>query len=492
MVMKIPHRALIALALFIVLAVLPVTAISANPATGLFNGSVILKGPLVPTVFIGEDHLNLTPVFGVIGAGGDYTIPAGTALKIGWWSPGSVSFPANPSQIFDVSTRYRNFYVGPMDFGAYTGTWYSLTTTNSAINPAFIVADPVQAVAVINPRANNGMGQDMTGRSVVRGTLLTIKVDTNLAAFTAGGRSNDITGYLATYGPIDTTKPVGVNDIPNAATDGFITIKVKDETGQVFTSLYTNSAGSASVKLPDKWVNTQPWYLGTFTGNNGAAATGWVTDALNAGTGMPAYPAGTYTVWSESTLSRMKDNYKLNGADYGGKTISLTGTVTLVSGTTGTVSRSLPATAAPGATITVTLTPGATLVTSPGWGVTETLPAGWTFVSTTAFSDMIVAGAHNLAQLGAAPITYTVTAPAAAGVYTFGGTFTDGNGATGNVGGATSVTVGTVVSPVQRYDTNGTPGIQKDEMITAINDFLFNNTLSKADAVAVLNSFLFS
>ena len=46
-------------------------------------------------------------------------------------------------------------------------------------------------------------------------------------------------------------------------------------------------------------------------------------------------------------------------------------------------------------------------------------------------------------------------------------------------------------SPVQRYDTNGTPGIQKDEMITALNDFLIYHTLPKADLVTVLNAFLF-
>jgi hypothetical protein len=44
--------------------------------------------------------------------------------------------------------------------------------------------------------------------------------------------------------------------------------------------------------------------------------------------------------------------------------------------------------------------------------------------------------------LSATPITYTVTAPAAPGAYTFSGTFVDGNRNTGIVGGATSVTAG--------------------------------------------------
>ena len=55
-----------------------------------------------------------------------------------------------------------------------------------------------------------------------------------------------------------------------------------------------------------------------------------------------------------------------------------------------------------------------------------------------------------------------------------------------------SVTVGSA-SPVQTYDTNGTPGIQKDELITALNDLVFTTppTVSKADFVTVLNAFLF-
>ena len=49
--------------------------------------------------------------------------------------------------------------------------------------------------------------------------------------------------------------------------------------------------------------------------------------------GQFAYPAGTYTVWAESLLNNMKDNYQNAGADYTGKTVSQTYTVTLVSDT---------------------------------------------------------------------------------------------------------------------------------------------------------------
>ena len=46
---------------------------------------------------------------------------------------------------------------------------------------------------------------------------------------------------------------------------------------------------------------------------------------------------------------------------------------------------------------------------------------------------------------------------------------------------------------VARYDTNGTPGIQKDEVITAINDYLFGEgdaAISKADVIRLINMYL--
>ena len=58
----------------------------------------------------------------------------------------------------------------------------------------------------------------------------------------------------------------------------------------------------------------------------------WTTDALD-GTGQLAYPAGTYTVWAESYMNGMMDNYLSGGASYTGKTVAQTQTITLVSNT---------------------------------------------------------------------------------------------------------------------------------------------------------------
>ena len=48
-----------------------------------------------------------------------------------------------------------------------------------------------------------------------------------------------------------------------------------------------------------------------------------------------------------------------------------------------------------------------------------------------------------------------------------------------------------LVDPCELYDTNGTPGIQKDEAVKAIADYLIYHTIDKATAVAVLNCYFF-
>ncbi|VUT28244.1 MAG: Cell surface glycoprotein precursor [Candidatus Syntrophoarchaeum sp. GoM_oil] len=50
---------------------------------------------------------------------------------------------------------------------------------------------------------------------------------------------------------------------------------------------------------------------------------------------------------------------------------------------------------------------------------------------------------------------------------------------------------GSSADPCTIYDTNGTPGIQKDEAVNAIADYLIHGTIDKATAVAVLNCYFF-
>ena len=114
---------------------------------------------------------------------------------------------------------------------------------------------------------------------------------------------------------------------PTEATDGFINIYVKDEAGAKYDKLYVGQQGGSytATSTTKKYVTTQPW---TF----GSASSYWVTDAVDTNN-QYAYPVGTYSIWAESALNNMKENYKNAGADYSGKTVSATGTVTLISDT---------------------------------------------------------------------------------------------------------------------------------------------------------------
>ena len=64
-----------------------------------------------------------------------------------------------------------------------------------------------------------------------------------------------------------------------------------------------------------------------------ASSNVWGTGNLDTTNGQNRYPAGTYTVYAESDLNNMKNNYQNGGASYTGKTISSTVTITLVSNT---------------------------------------------------------------------------------------------------------------------------------------------------------------
>lgn len=121
------------------------------------------------------------------------------------------------------------------------------------------------------------------------------------------------------------------------------------------------------------------------------------------------------------------------------------GTVSAAAGTA--VTRELsPATAAPGEMVTITLDPAPGTVTSPGWGVIETLPARTTVISGSSDADGMTeldTGQYRFTRLGGdTPISYRIRAPDAAGTYPITGEYTDGDLATGEVGGDVSLVVG--------------------------------------------------
>ncbi|MDO9324567.1 MAG: MEMAR_RS02690 family S-layer glycoprotein [Methanoregula sp.] len=298
--------ALVAVVLFVLMAVMPVSAAA--------NGTVINQGA---TVFIGEQGLNVTHVLnqagGVSDANLDSTTPTNTT--IGWWASAAQIPSSAPTKTINLgvgtSPRYLSMTVAPSDFVGFTGNWYVLSGTK-AINTdtAYIaVADPSLVLAVWD--FSQPTPTDVTGKSVPQGEKLGFQINTNMyPALDSSKRFNPIANG---------------GTFPNSATDGYITIKVKDANGATYSALQINNAGTIvpSFSLLKQFVNDQPWYLGS-------SSVFWVTDATDFNNQF-LYPVGTYSAWAESTLNLMKDNYKNAGADYTGKTVSGVGTVTLVS-----------------------------------------------------------------------------------------------------------------------------------------------------------------
>ncbi|MGB7788252.1 MEMAR_RS02690 family S-layer glycoprotein [Methanoregula sp.] len=380
--------ALVAVALFVLLAVMPAAAVS--------NGTVINQGA---TIFIGEQGLNVTHALNQANAVAAIdSVP--TLTSIGWWASAAAITTTAPSQTVNLAGQYSAFSVAQQNFVGYTGNWYLLTATGQVSQHVvgtpdlvFVVADPALDIGVWD----YNQATDVTGTSVPQGENLGFTIKTNMVmtgtlrsdliynnaiAINASETNSGLTGFstdstgvwsngttpatvfpitytntsyasgwVTTYGYAPTSISTGVATFSgaatftgpvytvatatpstalNPATDGFINLKIKDQTGATLTGLI-NASGSPSDVIPliNQYVNQQPFYW-PFNVNNGISY--WKTDALNANS-QYAYPVGTYTVWAESALNNMKDNYKNSGADYTGKTISQTYTISLVSST---------------------------------------------------------------------------------------------------------------------------------------------------------------
>jgi len=269
------------------------------------NGSVIEQSA---TIFIGESGLN---VANALNAAQDLPIGSTpTNTVIGWWASAAMIRFTPPTKSIDLVNRYQSMEVAPADFVGYTGNWYLVNpTTGLGDNQVFTVADPSLSMAVWDFL----QASDVTGRSVLRGEPLGFQINTNMYAALADGKRGNPAPYQGLY--------------PNAATDGYITIKVKDANSVTYSALQVGAPGTSgtTTSLLRQFVNTQPWYFGS------SATNAWITNATD-NNNQYLYPVGTYSAWAESTLNNMKDNYKNGGADYTGKTVSATGTVTLTGG----------------------------------------------------------------------------------------------------------------------------------------------------------------
>lgn len=227
-------------------------------------------------VFIGEQGLDITAT-GVTSGG-----------SVSWYSdtgtPGATA-PASSITVGDASS----FYVAPPDFTGKLGNWYIGTSPTLA----FRVRDPSLEIKVWDQSSQ----KDVTGKQVPVGDTLNFRLETNM--------------YTMSQRP----------DFGSAQND--IRIKVKTPDGTVYSALFNTTTSSTS--LVNLHVNANPFYWVLV--NN--PMLGWKTDVTDSG-GTRMYNPGTYTVWAESNVNRMKDNYKdPSGADYTGKTVSATRTVTI-------------------------------------------------------------------------------------------------------------------------------------------------------------------
>ncbi len=345
--------ALLALAVLFVIAIQPATASLTGANT---NGTLIAPRA---AVFIGEQGLNISA-----------TMPGSTIIA---WFPSTAQLDSTtPEKTIDVTATRLSFFVNPADFSSRTGNWYCWTAGqflgNSAV--AFYVYDPSMDIAVWDIDQNGPTGKDVTGKNIVQGTRLVFRLTTNgypvvnpamrprilqpvwetaLDATNAGAAYGFMPSANKTmYGldPFLGTGTAGAYGFTgNKTADGWVDIKVKTAEGNTLTALYNGSAATATtqaIPLTGMFVNSQPWFWGNATIVTAAGGAGtpvgnnsnwmWQT-AARLTTGMDAYPPGTYTVTAEWVLNSMKDNYKNAGADYAGKTISESRSLTLVSDT---------------------------------------------------------------------------------------------------------------------------------------------------------------
>ena len=140
------------------------------------------------------------------------------------------------------------------------------------------------------------------------------------------------------------------------------------------------------------------------------------------------------------------------------------------------------------------------MITASGYGrfgaVTETLPPGFSYVSSSLEDSGVtdVGREVRFSLFGQTAFTYTVTASSAAGTYSFSGVLRNSDREDVPVGGALAIAVAAGDPLIVRYDANGNGMIEKNEVIAAINDYLFgegDEAISKSDVIKLINLYLF-
>lgn len=202
------------------------------------------------TIFIGEEGLDVTAAIG-----GD--------TAVGWWGPGSAIATTSPEAQVVVSNP-TSFDVTPSVFSSHTGIWYRLNSQMKADGVAFTVNDPNLNLRVLDTTVS----VDVTNNKwVYRGDQVSFRIETNL-------------------NPIFSRAPGG-------GSEG-ITIRVQAPDGGTYSALI-DSSGTAH-PIQNLAVTSSTYETGSI----------WDT-------GNSIYPSGSYSIWAECNVNRMKDNYEVTG-----------------------------------------------------------------------------------------------------------------------------------------------------------------------------------
>jgi trimeric autotransporter adhesin len=254
----------------IILSTLMLLIVLCIPVTSATIGKYVNEGA---TVFVGEDGLDISEATNGVN-------------DIGWWSSGADITRTSPDKRLQITNRKTSFSVTPAEFSSALGNWYKLDVNGRPIGGiAFNVIDPYLDLQIWNSDTDSSVYNN----KVSSGTKIKFRVDSNL--------------YAVNSKRYDSPSPTHT---PLSTSNGFVNIIVKSPSGATYTKLigYDTSLQNIFVNSPNQF-----W--------NGI----WVTNELNENN-IKAYPNGIYTIYAETNLNHIKDNYKQNGADYTGKTIS--------------------------------------------------------------------------------------------------------------------------------------------------------------------------
>jgi PGF-CTERM protein len=264
--------ALVAVALFVLMAVMPVSA-----APLFANGTIINQGA---TIFIGEEGLNVTHALNqayYVSTSG----PASPAMNnsappltvIGWWASAADLYTTSPSRTIDLAgadtRRYAYMTVAQSDFVGYTGNWYLLNASRA--RPIGPTGDASMVFAVMDPSLDLkiwdfNQNTDVTGKSVPQGEKLGFRIDTNMyPAVDSRYRSNVVDDSYDIGSMWTPTITLAINNAQIDSTGSWDnrTLLVSDDN----TCIVCQQTFSVDVKMYRNYTSYGPWMTwsdGTF------------------------------------------------------------------------------------------------------------------------------------------------------------------------------------------------------------------------------------